>query len=264
MSSKNSEWDEFYEGIAQRLRALRESQPHPDKPNTCLPRTLFAQETGIKESTIEKVEQGKTKAPAKLIYAAARTYGESIEYLVTGTRGDSEKVAEKEPDYDALSDQRLIALLRERLEARKPKEPDAKQDKYADFRLIPYMEGAAAAGAGGVVEEWVQGYVAIHKRALPQGQDVVAVTVDGDSMEPALPDGSIVAIDTTRKNPEKCQGEIVAARTSEGDVVIKRLSAVKRSLILTSDNDQAAPDDRIIEVDPREVEKPIIGQVVWA
>ena len=127
------------------------------------------------------------------------------------------------------------------------------------------MEGQAAAGSGGIVEDYVKGHVVVHRRALPKHDEVVAVTVSGDSMEPALPDGSIVAIDRRRRDPQKLKGKIIACRTGEeSEVVIKRLAAVKRCLILTSDNDQAAPDERIIEVDPREVEKPIIGQVVWA
>lgn len=210
------------------------------------------------------MENGKRDVKADDIRKLSRAFHVSHEWLLFGETDD--RAAEVEDPYAALTDDKLIEELEHRLKHQSARDVVFVGDKGSDeqYTALPYMEGEAAAGSGSVVEDYVKGYVVVHKRAIPPGGDVVAVTVHGNSMEPALPDGSIVAIDTSRMNPAELQGKIVAARTGNNDVVIKRLSAVKRCLILTSDNDQVAPDERIIEVDPREVEKPIIGQVVWA
>lgn len=244
-----------------RIRELREREG--------LDRDEFADLIGSSRPKVRRIESEKEsrKISADEIRTIANVFHTSAEWLVTGERSD--RVAERECSYTHQSNEELIRELRKRL----GKSQNSREVVFVDsegmadsseYAALPYMEGEAAAGSGGVVEDYVKGYVVVHKRAIPTGGEVVAVTVHGDSMEPALPDGSIVAIDTSQMNPAELQGKIVAARTAEGNVVIKRLSAVKRCLILTSDNDQVAPDERIIEVDPREVEQPIIGQVVWA
>ena len=82
-------------------------------------------------------------------------------------------------------------------------------------------------------------------------------------MSPGLTDGSIVAVDTRVRDLEKTRGKIVCARTAQNEVVIKRLRLREPYLLLYSDHPDQEKYSPIV-VDLREVEEPIIGQVVWA
>lgn len=75
-----------------------------------------------------------------------------------------------------------------------------------DTSLVPVYQVEASAGPGSVVESEQQ----VHSLAFPPfylrkiagrtANGLAVITVKGDSMEPTLPDDSIVLVDTTKKN----------------------------------------------------------------
>ncbi len=68
-------------------------------------------------------------------------------------------------------------------------------------------------------------------------QDCFAINVKGDSMEPGIPDGSIIIV---RKNEEIPNGKIGAFVTDDG-AVVKRVQRTKKETILISDNPKYPP-----------------------
>jgi phage repressor protein C with HTH and peptisase S24 domain len=100
-------------------------------------------------------------------------------------------------------------------------------------------------------------------RVAPRPEALRCVRISGDSMAPTLTDGSIVAVDVSPVPIRALQGRIVCSRTGDGGVVIKRLRLRERYALLFSDNEDQVRHPPIV-VDLREVEEPIIGQVIWA
>ena len=131
------------------------------------------------------------------------------------------------------------------------------------YHAVPYLRDAAAAGAGLIMEDQVEGYCIIHKRVAPHPESVRCVRIAGDSMAPTLTDGSIVAVDITPLPLRAVEGKIVCSRTVEGAVVIKRLRVRGHYALLFSDNDDQRAYPPIV-VDLRELPEPVIGQVIWA
>jgi phage repressor protein C with HTH and peptisase S24 domain len=129
--------------------------------------------------------------------------------------------------------------------------------------VVPYLRDAAAAGAGRIMEEQVEGYCIIHRRVAPRPEGIRCVRVSGDSMAPTLTDGSIVAVDISPIPMRALEGRIVCSRTPDGAVAIKRLRARSHYALLFSDSEDQARFPPIV-VDLRELPEPIIGQVIWA
>jgi phage repressor protein C with HTH and peptisase S24 domain len=131
------------------------------------------------------------------------------------------------------------------------------------YHAVPYLRDAAAAGAGLIMEEQVEGYCIIHKRVAPDPDKIRCVRISGDSMAPTLTDGSIVAVDITPVPLRNLEGRIVCSRTNDGAVVIKRLRVRSHFALLFSDNGDQRTFPPIV-VDLRELEDPIVGQIIWA
>ncbi len=72
----------------------------------------------------------------------------------------------------------------------------------------------------------------INVPTIKNPQDCFAIRVEGDSMEPTIPDGSIIIV---RKNKEIPDGSIGAFITDEG-AVVKRVYRTKTETVLSSDN----------------------------
>lgn len=78
-------------------------------------------------------------------------------------------------------------------------------DQEFVYDLLPLLRDPAAAGPGReIAERDVESWVAIH-RSQTRGRrvgEIVCVRLSGHSMEPVLPHGSIVAVDTSRRMPD--------------------------------------------------------------
>jgi phage repressor protein C with HTH and peptisase S24 domain len=135
------------------------------------------------------------------------------------------------------------------------------------YVIIPHVDVKFSAGDGRVVEiepttkgygtaqlwEWVQ-----KKRISPK--NLITVDIDGDSMEPKIPNGSVVTLDKSINTLDQVQSGKVYAIRYGNELKIKRLS--KRfdgALIIDSDNPDY--DREIVEVDQLE-HISIIGKYV--
>ena len=114
-----------------------------------------------------------------------------------------------------------------------------------------------AAGTGEVVfEESAEVSIAVAAGALAswaRPERLTCVRAAGDSMEPTIRDGDLVAVDSGRTDP--LEGSVFAVRTDTG-LVVKRLRQTAGGWLLTSDNRTYAP--RPVAADDR-----ILGQVAW-
>lgn len=236
----------------------------------------LAREVGCTGAYISQIATGKSPLNYKLAAHLSDNYGLSLDWLFTGEGKmfSSGGVAESTSIYATgeASTEELLDELHRRIEAAEQSQgermlaftDDENQfDRWEGeerFRALPYMRDEAAAGTGRVVEDQVEGYVVVHERIARSGGRLVCVRIAGDSMAPTLPDGSIVAVQISDADPRDQVGRIVAARTDDGDVTIKRLAAAKHCLVLRADN----PSYDLIEVDPTVQPHPLIGPVVWA
>lgn len=125
--------------------------------------------------------------------------------------------------------------------------------------MIPFAPGVRlAAGTGEVVfDESSEVSIAVAVEALAswaQPERLTCVRAVGDSMEPAIRDGNLVAVDSGRSDP--LDGKLFAVRTGAG-LVVKRLRRQPGGRwLLTSDNPAHA--SRPVAEDDR-----ILGQVAW-
>ncbi len=124
--------------------------------------------------------------------------------------------------------------------------------------MIPFAPDVRlAAGPGEVVfEESSEVSIAVAAGALApwaQPERLTCVRAAGDSMEPTIRDGNLVAVDSGRTDP--LEGQLFAVRTDAG-LVVKRLRQTAGRWLLTSDNPAHAP--RPVGKDDR-----ILGQVAW-
>ncbi len=128
----------------------------------------------------------------------------------------------------------------------------------SNVAMIPFAPDVSlAAGTGEVVfEESPDVSIAVAATALAswaRPERLTCVRVVGDSMEPTIRDGDLVAVDAGRTDP--LNGHLFAVRTDAG-LVVKRLRRRGDHWLLTSDNPTHAPRP-VAEVDR------VIGQIAW-
>lgn len=130
----------------------------------------------------------------------------------------------------------------------------------ADYLEAPYASEVRASAGGGewVFEESADFRVRLRRSALPRWvnhRDLVCIRVSGDSMEPGIRDGDLLAIDHSRIEPT--DNRKFAVSTDDG-LVVKRLRRTGAGWELASDDERQRYRDRPMGRDDR-----IVGQVAW-
>lgn len=135
------------------------------------------------------------------------------------------------------------------------------------YVIIPHVDVKFSAGDGHIVEyepvqntkcsaqtwDWIQ-----KQKVAPK--NLITVDIDGDSMEPRIPNGSIVTLDKSVNSLEQVQTGRVYAIRYGNELKIKRLSRrFDGALIIDSDN--PGYDREIVELDQLE-HISIIGKYV--
>ena len=121
---------------------------------------------------------------------------------------------------------------------------------------IPYMDQKVAAGPPlEVVDERVKDFLLVHRRKIRRTTGYFGVQIDGDSMEPRYPSGSIVVVDSEQKDPSALIHKIVLA-IHEGGGLVKWLSQDESHWILESENARYRPIYIKKEINP------IVGRIV--
>ncbi len=127
----------------------------------------------------------------------------------------------------------------------------------ARYFALPVLKDAAAAGAPRLVDEReVESYVIVPASQARPGPDwMTCIRVHGDSMEPILKEGYIVAVDSSVTDPRKLQKKMIVAYV-DGAVTIKHLDRVGKQWVLT-------PENKACRQQPLGRNDRIIGRVAW-
>ena len=138
------------------------------------------------------------------------------------------------------------------------------RDTEDEFALIPFYDVRAAAGSGATNDHERQvGRLAfrndwIHARRLSSRQ-LVAITITGDSMAPALKDGDLVVVDTRETHPVS---DGIYILVTDNSLIAKRVQlAATGGIWLHSDN--PAYQDQLIPASDTDRVR-FVGRVVWA
>lgn len=129
--------------------------------------------------------------------------------------------------------------------------------------MIPRYDVRASAGAGALVpSEEISEFLAFRrdwlKRIGVSPEHSILNEISGDSMEPTIPDGALILINTAVR--QVMNGFIYAIRRDD-ELLVKRVQIkMDRTVVLISDNPlyerEEFPPDRAVELH-------VIGQVVW-
>ena len=125
--------------------------------------------------------------------------------------------------------------------------------------MVPWVRDVRAAAGDPIpaFDEATGFGVAFHRSVLPgwtRPDRLICIRAAGDSMEPGLRDGDLVALDHSKTEP--IDGRVFVVRTEDG-LVVKRLRGRPGTWTLTSDNRRYRP---------RPVRPPdrIVGRVAWS
>ncbi|MFQ5778181.1 MAG: helix-turn-helix transcriptional regulator [Terriglobia bacterium] len=139
--------------------------------------------------------------------------------------------------------------------------PKFKRGPHKTMRVgyvaLPLLKNEAAAGAPRFIDEReIEDYIIVPARYAKPGPDwITCIRVAGDSMEPVLRDGYIVAVDASVADERRLQHKMVVALVDEG-ATIKWLDRVGKQWVLTPEN--KAYRQHALSSDDK-----IIGRVAW-
>jgi phage repressor protein C with HTH and peptisase S24 domain len=218
--------------LAERIKERREALG--------ITQTELAELIGIKQQSVGSIENGETKNPRK-IFEIAQALKCSVQWLKTG---------EQESNATQLDG---VSLWEDEGE-------DEEDDVYLPF----FKEAQLAAGEGRVVELDCEGKkLKFSLRSLKnlgvKPEEAACMSVWGNSMEPVLPDGATVAIDTGSTDIR--DGEIYAI-DHEGMARVKLVYRLPGGGIrLRSFNSDEYPDEFYYGDETNKIR--IVGFVFW-
>jgi SOS-response transcriptional repressor LexA len=126
---------------------------------------------------------------------------------------------------------------------------------------IPIARDPISAGSPREVREDPDGVAVICRDWAKNPQNFTVVRVKGESMHPTIPDGSLVGIDHSRRDPRRLDGKVVAIRKN-GEATIKRLLIVSDDLALGMPDNKEEMDKTVV-LQGEELNNAIIGKVAW-
>lgn len=183
--------------------------------------TALAAKAGVGQTTIADIESGRIKGSTKTVEMAAALSCSST-WLATGK--GPEEPAGRPPPIDVTEDPNLTTI----------KKVKFKISAGISGFSVEYLNGERAP----IIfrKDWIDrnGY-------LPE--NLFAVPVSGQSMEPSLYDGDLIVVNTADNSPR--DGDVFVANY-EGELVVKRMKRDAGNWWLSSDNSDKRryPDKR--------------------
>jgi hypothetical protein len=246
--------------LSRRLREIRQELfgdhggPELARRLALPARTWYNYETGV-------------TVPAEVLLAFIELTGASPTYLVSG-EGSRYTGPPEDHRVADLSPVELIRRGLEKLERERAAQPaptaspgpgpEGSPTEFLAVNIFPPEELVGPTPDPARAE----GRVLAYPHWFPNPSGTIAVRVGDDSMSPILPEGSIVAIDRTERDPTSLQGRIVAAR-HEGRLLIRWLDVSGRHVILRPNH--PGRDHPLVAVDVDEQPADfLVGRVVWS
>lgn len=213
--------------IGARLQQVREQSG--------LGRATACEKVGIGTTTLRQWEVGATEVSLETLEQLARLYKVSPQYLIFGTDGDTPT-------------------------------PIPIRSANDDYDYFPCYDQAVSAGAGTLaLDKDNATQLAFPKwwsrqRGL-NAKHLCGLNTKGDSMQPTIPDGSLLIVDTSKTHP--MDGKIYVVRI-DTELFVKRLQRIPIAggIEFISDNTDYSP----FKLSKQELEQDglfqVIGQVV--
>lgn len=135
-----------------------------------------------------------------------------------------------------------------------------------DFAMLRRLDVKASAGAGNLVfYETEKGRLAFRRDFLRaegvREDDAVVIYADGQSMEPTIPDGAVLLVNTAHK--ELSNNDIFVIRL-DGEILVKRLrKEIGGGVLIVSDNPEKHRYPDLLVTPDKEDHLSIIGRVFW-
>jgi phage repressor protein C with HTH and peptisase S24 domain len=135
-----------------------------------------------------------------------------------------------------------------------------------EFAMLRRLDVKASAGDGNLVfMETDKGRLAFRRDFLRhigvRESDAVLIYADGQSMEPKIPDGAVLLVDTSHR--EMSNNEIHVIRV-DGEILVKRLrKEIGGGVWIVSDNPDKGRYPDILVTPEKENHIDIIGRVLW-
>ncbi len=191
----------------------------------------FAALTGKSASHIYKICRGMSRPSMAYLQELYEEYKVDLTWLLTGEQSSANQVAGT--------------------------------PRNSDLVFAPMFDVQASAGLGSeVVAEDIEDYFAFNKSFLSRqlnvsGEQLVFVTISGDSMLPTLHDGDRVLVDMSQNSVANSGLYLLQ---SENGLMAKRLTDKNGELLVVSDN----PEYENWTILPSEREaNPVAGKIVW-
>ncbi len=167
--------------------------------------------SGISQSTISKIENGKRKIKLETLSKIAKALGVSLEQL-TGESASS--------------------IIEDRLPGYRPIEPD-------NLFEVPVL-GTIRAGQPIYAQENIEGYMLVDRSIVRvgPGEEVFYLRVTGDSMTPKYQPGDLVLI---RRQPAVANGEVAAVIIDDENATLKKVYNINGEVWLYSTNPAYEP-----------------------
>lgn len=223
-----------------------------------LERDEFAGRIGRSERTVQRWELENAMPKGEELARIAKEFNVNIHWLLTGEGRSffpsrevgvtgTQVVRSSVGDDDSL--------------APKSRQQDETAVNPGIFKMIPRAEARLSAGDGALVlsEEFAESYAFRRdwlSRVATSSDNVILMSVLGDSMYPTIQEGDMVMVDRGRDYPQS--GKVFAFTPGDNIVQIKRLESRGKNIRIISDNSSIyqpfdLPSDQIR----------IIGQVIW-
>ena len=212
---------------------------------------------GVSQVSIVKIEDGRTKEPRK-INEFARVLGVHVDWLLHGDDRDS-LINETGANYNEVKKTSNVSHFIE-LDPWDSKTPLNEDEVEVPF----YMEVELSAGIGSVIQLETSGPKLRFSRSSLRKHGVdynaaACVKVSGNSMEPVIPDGATVGIDTA--NTTIKDGDMYAIDWA-GALFVKTLTRRPGGgLRIRSFNMDEYPDENLTPEETQQVR--VIGRVFW-
>ena len=193
-------------GLRERLKAVRKALGLSQKE--------FGERIGKALRTVQDWESGKRNIPDSALRLISHTFGVSYEWL---KEGNGDMFVKPKPNARIIPEEEIV--------------------------WVPIV---ARVGAGYPVDQGdveVRGHFPIPRHVweqLPKGTFVTEVS--GDSMEPTLHEGDVVAAKPYEGSGDDIpSGKVVIVANASGELVVKRLKHINGVPVLTSDNPRYEP-----------------------
>ena len=168
----------------------------------------FAESLDMEPTTVSSIEAGKREPSKEVLYNLAVKYAISLNWIFTG-EGEKSLPKSLVPEM----------VLRETF-------------GNGAFR-IPVLDQSLSAGKGQLLpdSDVSTGYIAVPKELKRYGNNLTALYVNGDSMEPTLQRGDLIVCDSCGWD-----GEGIYALRMDGCGYVKRLARKPGKIVIISDN----------------------------